>query len=210
MAKAGGRAADDQQAIYQKREVPQFDGTLSRWKEYEKRATMFMAKLTLEKKEGEAALMLSAGMTGEAWDEVEDFTADDLIKPGAATALLTRLRKRFQMDARTELADDFEEYFYKLRHNRGETLFGYISRVRAAERKLKTPDIELPSKVRGWLIIRRGGYSPDQKAVIMSLVGKDITQDKVIEALETTYGQESTVYEPNHARKQYHVDDDIG
>eukprot|EP00959_Pyramimonas_sp_CCMP1952_P102578 2145728-Pyramimonas_sp.AAC.1 len=67
---------------------------------------MFIAKLTLEK-EGEVALMLSAGLAGDAWDEVEDLTAGDLIKPGAATALLTRLRKRLNMDTRTELADDF-------------------------------------------------------------------------------------------------------
>eukprot|EP00959_Pyramimonas_sp_CCMP1952_P187431 3919162-Pyramimonas_sp.AAC.1 len=130
---------------------------------------MFIAKLTLEKKEGEAALMLSAGLTGEAWDEVEDLTAADLIKPGAATALLARLRKRFNMDTRTELADDLKEYFYKLRRNRAETLLSYISRVRASERKLRTHDIELPSKVRGWLILRRGGCSSDQKAVIMSI-----------------------------------------
>eukprot|EP00959_Pyramimonas_sp_CCMP1952_P356082 7457355-Pyramimonas_sp.AAC.1 len=44
----------------------------------------------------------------------------------------------------------------------------------------------------------------------MSIVGKEITQDNVTEALETTFGQESTVYEPNHARKQYHVDDETG
>eukprot|EP00959_Pyramimonas_sp_CCMP1952_P199429 4171400-Pyramimonas_sp.AAC.1 len=44
----------------------------------------------------------------------------------------------------------------------------------------------------------------------MSIVGKDITQGKVIEALETTFGQESAAYEPRHARKQYHVDDEIG
>ena len=42
----------------------------------------------------------------------------------------------------------------------------------------------------------------------MSIVGKDIAQDKVIEALETTFGQESTVFEPNHARKQYYVDEE--
>eukprot|EP00959_Pyramimonas_sp_CCMP1952_P137770 2883939-Pyramimonas_sp.AAC.1 len=63
MAKAGGRGTDDQQAILPERGVPQFDGTLSRWKDYEKRVTMFIANLTLEKKEGEAALMLSAGLT---------------------------------------------------------------------------------------------------------------------------------------------------
>eukprot|EP00959_Pyramimonas_sp_CCMP1952_P131988 2759617-Pyramimonas_sp.AAC.1 len=44
----------------------------------------------------------------------------------------------------------------------------------------------------------------------MSIVGKDITQDIVIEALETTLRQESAAREPNRARKQCRVDDEIG
>eukprot|EP00959_Pyramimonas_sp_CCMP1952_P379820 7956679-Pyramimonas_sp.AAC.1 len=60
----------------------------------------------------------------------------------------------------------------------GETLFAYISRVRAAERKLRARDIELLAQVRDWLALRRGGCSADQKAASMSVVGKDITQDK--------------------------------
>ena len=101
------KATSDQAAVLPEGGVPQFDGALSKWKEYEKRAMMFIAKLTLEKKEGEAALMLSAGLTGDAWDEVEDLAAEDLIKPGAATALITRLRRRFKVNIRKELAGDF-------------------------------------------------------------------------------------------------------
>eukprot|EP00959_Pyramimonas_sp_CCMP1952_P353586 7408120-Pyramimonas_sp.AAC.1 len=107
---------------------------------------MFIAKLTL-KKEGEAALMLSAGLTGEAWDEVEDLSAGELIKPNAAKQLMARLRNRFKVDDRAELADDFEEYFFKLTRYKGKTLFTYFSRVRAAERKLRTHDIELLAEV---------------------------------------------------------------
>eukprot|EP00959_Pyramimonas_sp_CCMP1952_P271963 5686441-Pyramimonas_sp.AAC.1 len=45
------------------RGVPQFDGTPSKWTGYEERGIIFIAKLTLEKREGEAAPMLSAGLT---------------------------------------------------------------------------------------------------------------------------------------------------
>eukprot|EP00959_Pyramimonas_sp_CCMP1952_P111143 2324928-Pyramimonas_sp.AAC.1 len=87
------------------RGVPQFDGALSKWREIGKRAMIFIAKLTLEKKEGEAALMLSAGLTGEARGEVEDFSADELIEPNAAKQLMARLWSRFKMGDRPELAD---------------------------------------------------------------------------------------------------------
>eukprot|EP00959_Pyramimonas_sp_CCMP1952_P268025 5603984-Pyramimonas_sp.AAC.1 len=36
----------------------------------------------------------------------------------------------------------------------------------------------------------------------------DITQEKVVEALETTFGQEGIMHEPNHARKEHFVDED--
>eukprot|EP00959_Pyramimonas_sp_CCMP1952_P120408 2517887-Pyramimonas_sp.AAC.1 len=42
----------------------------------------------------------------------------------------------------------------------------------------------------------------------MSIVCKAIAQDRVIEALETTFGQESTIHEPNYARRHYDVDED--
>ena len=105
--------------IFPERGVPTFDGALSRWKEYEKRALIFIAKLKLENKENEAALMLTSGLTGDAWDEVEDLSTDDIAKPDAAKNLVSRLRARFKMDDRTELADDFEEYFYKLKRHKG-------------------------------------------------------------------------------------------
>eukprot|EP00959_Pyramimonas_sp_CCMP1952_P216935 4536831-Pyramimonas_sp.AAC.1 len=82
---------------------------------------IFIAKLTLEKKEGESALMLSAGLIGEAWGEVEDPSADELIEPFAAKRLMARLRNRFQMGDGTEFADDLEEYFFKLKRCKGET-----------------------------------------------------------------------------------------
>ena len=44
MAKSS-KAGFDDHTVVPERGVPQFDGTLSRWKECEKRATMFIAKL---------------------------------------------------------------------------------------------------------------------------------------------------------------------
>eukprot|EP00959_Pyramimonas_sp_CCMP1952_P029511 620095-Pyramimonas_sp.AAC.1 len=42
----------------------------------------------------------------------------------------------------------------------------------------------------------------------MAVVGQYITQDSVIEALEKTFGQQSTMHQLNHTRRQYYVDDD--
>ena len=122
MAKGG---TTDTQFLPQ-REIPQFDGNLSKWKEYQKDGIIIIAKLTLEKKEGEACRMLSAGLTSDAWDEVEDHSAEDLIKAEAAKILIVRLRKRFKVDDRTELADDYE-HCHKIKRFKGEPLFAYIS-----------------------------------------------------------------------------------
>ena len=54
--------------------------------------------------------MLSAGLAGEAWGEVEHFAADELMKGDAAKVLISSLRRRFDIDDWAELADDFDEY----------------------------------------------------------------------------------------------------
>ena len=101
-----------------------------------------------------------------------------------------------------ELADDSEEHFRKLKRFKGEALFAYSSRSRAGERELRSREIELPAKVRGWLALRRGGCSSDQKAAIMAMLGTCHSQCEIIEALEAAFGQESSMRELNHARRQ--------
>ncbi len=198
------------QVLTAERGVPQFDGALAKWKEYEKRALIFIARMTIEKKSSEAAFMLASGLTGAAWDFTEDqLDVTALTEEGAAAKLIQALKARFKMDDRAELADDFEAYFYKLKRVKGETLFDFISRVRMTERKLKTHDLQLPEKIRAWMLLRKAGYDANQKALIMSIVGvkEDFTFDKVAEALEATFGQESTVFEHDRPRRQYYGED---
>ena len=54
--------------------------------------------------------MLSAGLAGDAWEEVEHPTADDLRKENAGNNLIIILRDIFKTDARTELAGDSEQF----------------------------------------------------------------------------------------------------
>ena len=192
------------------RGVPQFDGTLSKWREHEKRAVIFIARMTVEKKANEAALMLASGLSGAAWDYMEDqLDITELTSDNAAQKFLASLKARFKMDDRAELADDFESYFYKLKRLKGDTLFDFIARFRAVERKLKTHDLQMPEKIRAWMLLRKSGYDANQKALVMSIVGvkENFTFDKVAGAMESTFGQESTVFEPNHPRRQYFGED---
>eukprot|EP00959_Pyramimonas_sp_CCMP1952_P050289 1051056-Pyramimonas_sp.AAC.1 len=66
MAKGSNYTSFDGVAGLRERGVPFFDGQSSKWKEYEKSANMLLAKLTLEKKELEAALLPATDLAGEA------------------------------------------------------------------------------------------------------------------------------------------------
>ena len=61
--------------------------------------------MTLEK-EGEAILMLSAHLAGDARGEVGDLAMDELIKKDAANTLKARQQGIINIGDRTELADD--------------------------------------------------------------------------------------------------------
>jgi len=99
------------------------------------------------------------------------------------------LDKRFKHDKSTELPEAFEEYFYKANRRNKETLFDYIGRIRLSTKKILEHKVDLPDKVRGWLLLRRAGLSEEQKTLVMSQVGTDLSFDKVASVLQTTFGE---------------------
>ena len=71
-----------------------------------------------------------------------------------------RLDRGFKYDAMTELPDDFETFFIKLRRRNGQTVQDYQGEFTKVERKLDaTHSVKLPEKVRAWWFLRRSGVS---------------------------------------------------
>ena len=172
------------------RGIPVFDGTPSKWKEYERRANFFIAKLTIDKKQEQAGLLITTGLTGTDWDVVKDMKPDDLASTGAAQGIMALLKARFEKNIINELSDDFEAFFGKMHRKNTETLFEYVQRFIMLEKKLEDHAVKLPKLVSGWLLLNRGGFSKEEKHLVRTQIGKNLEFNKVKEALDVIFGQE--------------------
>ena len=194
-------------------EVPTFDNTIEGYKEFRKRCLLYQARMKLEGNEKVVALSILGQLNGIAWDCCESLAdkPDAMDQPDSLARILEILDARFKVHKATELPEVFEEYFYKGNRRAKETLFEYIQRIRLSTRKVKEFDIELPDPVQGWFLLRRAGLTEEQKTLIMSQVGKDLSFDKVSQALQTTLGQQQTKTTGRVAYFQHddHVEHDI-
>ena len=176
------------------RGIPCYDGQPTKWREYEKRAMMFIAKLKLQEKEQEAGLLLATGLSGDVWTEDDAVDIAELSAKDSGTKLMKVLRARFVKKLRTELSAESEAFFVSFRRERQEKLHAYVSRFRAAERKVAEHSVTMPEPVLAWMLLRRSALDEQATALIMSQVGgNDMKMTDMIDALETTFGQDSVV-----------------
>ena len=57
--------------VFTERGVPCFDGTLKDYRDYRRRAKLYVARKKLEDKSKETLILLMTGLSGVAWDCVE-------------------------------------------------------------------------------------------------------------------------------------------
>ena len=195
---------------YSDRHVPSFDNEQKNYVEVCKRVKLFGMRMKLEGKQEQAAIMLLGSLTSAAWQAAEPLMDNEaeLESKEGVEKLLTLLDKRFKYDARTEMPTAFENYFHRSARTGRETLFEYINRVGELERRVKERNVELPDHIPGWMLMRKAGLREDQRALILSQCGRDLTFDKVAEALQLTFGQDSHIHDrrdhrrsPGHARR---------
>ena len=180
--------ASDSQHQQAERGIPCYDGAPARWREYEKRALMFIAKLTLQEKQKEAGLLLATGLSGDAWQEIDAINIDELSAEDSGPKLMKVLRTRFAKQKRTELSADFEAFFVTFRREKLEKLHAFVARFRAAERKVAEHSVTLPEPITAWLILRRSGLDDQATALIMSQVGgSNMKLQEMIDAMESTF-----------------------
>ena len=96
---------------YVERRVPCFDGTFSEYKDYRRRAKLYINRRKMEKTENEALVQLLSGLTKEAWDCCESLNMDDLEKATERVKFWEIMDRSFKYDKRTEVPSLFEELF---------------------------------------------------------------------------------------------------
>ena len=100
---------------------------MSNYKEFRKRAVLFRARLKLDKRANQAAL-LSRHLTGTAWEAcnvlaVSPATLED--DDDAFDKLLALVVSRFRCDSATELPKVFEEYLFRANRRQNKTMFDF-------------------------------------------------------------------------------------
>ena len=176
-------------------DVPSFDNNTGSYSEFRKRAMLFKARMRLEGKQKQAAILLLGQLSGMAWDVCEHLAEnpDSLEADDAFDKLIGLLDARFRHDKQTELPDAFEDYFFRSSRRPRETLFDYIARIRLSTKKVAEHRITLPDEVQGWLLMRRAGLSEEQKTLVMSQIGMDLGFEKVAKTLQSTFGQQQVM-----------------
>ena len=123
--------------VFAERGVPTFDGTLSNYKDYRRRAKLFIQRKRIEKKVNEALVHILSGLTKEAWDCVEELDMESLEEESQLEAIWDIMDRNFKYDERTEVPTLFEELFTQMWRQRDQTLMEYTTQVEKKIRKLK-------------------------------------------------------------------------
>ena len=179
------------ESAWVERGVPTFNGEMSKYKEYRRRARLYLAKKKIEQKLEEAGVNLLSGLSGLAWDCCENIDPAELGTPAEVDKLFQLMDTQFRYDERVEAPTEFESLFEKTWRVKDQTLISFCSMMEQKLRKIAELKVVLPEALKGWLLLRRCGLSREQRTLIQSHVGTDLTFERVRQTLYFSLGQDS-------------------
>ena len=127
--------------------IPRFDNTTSGYKEWRKRIQLYARRLAIQKRESEMGI--SVTLTGASWRQSENLEVKDLEIADGLGRILDRLDAQWQYDAKIEMPEAFEKYFYKTYRAMNQTMLDYCTQSGQALR-------ELPKYATCWIDQRAG------------------------------------------------------
>ena len=181
----GYSSGSDDEVARPQRGVPRFDGDRTKYRAYRLRAELYRNRALrrgVESQEYKTWMDdLLTGLTGTAWDTVEPLATLDLSAKHVQERFWKLLDEAFQYDPRTEIIARFEEFLFKYKRGRKETLHEYDQAFAKAYRKFTEikvkiqadgEDVEesctLPIYVLGYLYLRKSRISQQQKTSVLT------------------------------------------
>ena len=122
-----------------KRKVPTWDGDALKWETFRSKCYWHMRGVTAYNKQHECA-DIAKQLTGDAWRALEQLTEkqkDDLVEAGDIEKLLVFLKEALLEGQIPEAGRLFNEYVYKFKRNKGESMKMYTQRHRTLLGKLE-------------------------------------------------------------------------
>ena len=170
--------------------IPIFTNRPADYREYRARIMLYKQKMDLQKRPKEATINLLTSLSDIAWRQVEHLAATAPEAADGFDQVLRVLDKTFKYDDRVEMPKAIDRFFYQLGRRNEQTLMSYTADYREAYRDLQKHKIKLPEEVCAWILLKRSGLSAEQRQMVMTQVGTDMTEANVEEAFYLLYGQD--------------------
>jgi len=104
------------------------DNFISRFdKEWRKRIQLYARRLAIQKRASEMGISVLSTLTGASWRQSEDLEVKDLEIADGLGRILDRLDAQWQYDAKIEMPEAFEKYFYKTYKAINQTMLDYCT-----------------------------------------------------------------------------------
>ena len=179
---ATGSAGDERSKL------EQFDGSdPGAYRMWKRRAKLMLAGLptTVGKERYGARLM--EFVKGEAEALLETIDVEDLIKAEGDKLIFNALDEKYLPQPRDLIQQALKGYFYELSVRPGETFQQFIARHESAVRKLKEQDIELPSKVRGFMFIKKLRLDSQQEAMVLTATKGEMLFKEIVQSVRAIF-----------------------
>ena len=185
-AESSGPAVDVIKDSY----IPIFNNRPGDYREYRARVLLYKQKMDLQKRPKEATINLLTSLSDIAWRQVEHLASSAPEASDGFDQVLRVLDKTFKYDDRVEMPKAIDRFFYQLGRRNEQTLMSYTADYREAYRDLQKHKITLPDAVCAWILLKRSGLSAEQRQMVMTQVGTNMTEANIEEAFYLLYGQD--------------------
>ena len=192
MASSSGKAESSGPAVDVIKDsyIPIFNNRPGDYREYRARVMLYKQKMDLQKRPKEATINLLTSLTDIAWRQVEHLATSAPEAADGFDQVLRVLDKTFKYDDRVEMPKAIDRFFYQLGRRNEQTLMSYTADYREAYRDLQKHKITLPDAVCAWILLKKSGLSAEQRQMVMTQVGTEMTEANVEEAFYLLYGQD--------------------
>ena len=165
-----------------------FDGSdPSSYRAWKRRAKLMIAGLPTTVGPAKYGARLMEFVKGEAEALLETVDVEEIIKEDGEKAVFGILDDKYLPQPRDLLQNALKGFFYELNIRNGETYPQFITRYDTAVRKLKEQGVDLPSVVKGFMLLRKLKLDANQESMILSSTNGKMEFKEVIEKVRAIF-----------------------
>lgn len=157
---------------------------------FEKKVRIWQIQMQAYASPADQALLLYGSLTGDAEQELEHMSIEEVHKEGGIDLILQKLQTPFEQRTVFQKRKFIHEYEV-LKRFQGEVMRNYISRFRRALRNLKSVGIEMTSaydsEALGSRLLDRSGLSAEAQRLVLVGTHQSLNFEQVAEALTLQY-----------------------